>query len=565
MVDLKGRPFYLKDEDIDWIKATIKSMSMEEKIGQLFCMNIRDYSDEMLDYMFDAMKVGGVMYRQGELESMLAFTQKLQGRSSVPVLIAANLEKGGEDVVKGGTQVGSEMAVAATQDEAFAEKLGTVCGREGRAAGVNWAFAPIIDIDYNFRNPITNTRTFGSDPDTVARMGSAYVRTIQEHKIAACIKHFPGDGLDERDQHLVSSINDFSCQEWDATYGKVYQACIEAGALTCMVGHILQPAYTRRFHPQVRDEEIMPATLSREIMTDLLREQLRFNGLICTDSSTMNGFSIPMDRSEAVPLSIACGADMFLFSRNMKEDFEYMKAGIEKGIISAERLEEALTRILAVKAALGIHKGVEVPTPHQAEKVIGCEEHKKWAEECSDQAITLVKEESGILPITPKRYKRILFYPIENKESHGFYAHSGVGRKVKEMLEQEGFEVTVFEPDPNFEGFTKPVRQYKENFDLCLYVINLATMSNQTVVRIEWQQPMGANCPRFMSVIPTVAVSTGNPYHLLDMPRVRTYINTYGSNDETLKMLVDKLLGRSEFKGVSPVDAFCARWDTRLQ
>ena len=98
-----------------------------------------------------------------------------------------------------------------------------------------------------------------------------------------------------------------------------------------MVGHILQPAYTRRFHPQVRDEEIMPATLSREIMTDLLREQLRFNGLICTDSSTMNGFSIPMDRSEAVPLSIACGADMFLFSRNMKEDFEYMKAGIEKG------------------------------------------------------------------------------------------------------------------------------------------------------------------------------------------------------------------------------------------
>ncbi len=564
MIDLKGHPFYLKDEDIDWIKETIENMSLEEKTGQLFCMNIRDYSDEMLDYMFDAMKVGGVMYRQGELKEVLAFTKKLQERSSVPVLVAANLEKGGEDVVRGGTQIGSEMEVAATQDERFAEKLGTVCGREGRAAGVNWAFSPIIDIDYNFRNPITNTRTFGSNPDVVARMGSAYVKSIQEHKIAACIKHFPGDGLDERDQHLVSSINDFSCEEWDATYGKVYQACIEAGALTCMIGHILQPAYTRYFNPAVRDEEIMPATLSSEIMTGLLRGKLGFNGLICTDSSTMNGFSIPMDRSEAVPLSIACGADMFLFSRNMKEDFGYMAAGIEKGIISAERLEEALTRILAVKAALGMHRKTEVPEIGQSEKIIGCEEHKKWAAECADQAITLVKEEKGVLPLTPQRYKRILFYPIENKVGHGFYTHSGVCEKMKEMLEQEGFEVTVFEPDPNFEGFTKPVCQYKENFDLCLYIINLATMSNQTVVRIEWQQPMGANCPRFMSSIPTVAVSTGNPYHLLDMPRVRTYINTYASNDETLEMLLHKLLGRSEFKGTSPVDAFCGRWDTQL-
>lgn len=564
MIDLKGHPFYLKDEDIDWIKETIENMSLEEKTGQLFCMNIRDYSDEMLDYMFDAMKVGGVMYRQGELKEVLAFTKKLQERSSVPVLVAANLEKGGEDVVRGGTQIGSEMEVAATQDERFAEKLGTVCGREGRAAGVNWAFSPIIDIDYNFRNPITNTRTFGSNPDVVARMGSAYVKSIQEHKIAACIKHFPGDGLDERDQHLVSSINDFSCEEWDATYGKVYQACIEAGALTCMIGHILQPAYTRYFNPAVRDEEIMPATLSSEIMTGLLRGKLGFNGLICTDSSTMNGFSIPMDRSEAVPLSIACGADMFLFSRNMKEDFGYMAAGIEKGIISAERLEEALTRILAVKAALGMHRKTEVPEIGQSEKIIGCEEHKKWAAECADQAITLVKEEKGVLPLTPQRYKRILFYPIENKVGHGFYTHSGVCEKMKEMLEQEGFEVTVFEPDPNFEGFTKPVCQYKENFDLCLYIINLATMSNQTVVRIEWQQPMGANCPRFMSSIPTVAVSTGNPYHLLDMPRVRTYINTYASNDETLEMLLHKLLGRSEFKGTSPVDAFCGRWDTLL-
>lgn len=456
MIDLKGNPFFLDDAAVQWIENTIEAMSLREKVGQLFCMNIRDFGDEMLDYMFGVMNVGGVMYREGELESSVAFTKKLQGRSKVPVLIAANLEKGGSDIVSGGTQIGSEMGVAATGDVEMAHKLATVCGREGRAVGANWAFAPIVDIDYNFRNPITNTRTFGSDPATVARMGRAYVETIQQHGIAACIKHFPGDGLDERDQHLVSSINDSTCAEWDETFGKVYADCIDAGALTCMIGHILHPAYTRHFSPDIPDGDIMPATLSKELMTGLLREKLGFNGLICTDSSTMNGFSIPMERSKAVPHSIACGADMFLFSRNMQEDFDCMLAGVQTGIISQERLNDALTRILAVKAALKLHTGLDLPEVEDSRRVVGCAQHKEWALECADKAITLVKEEPGVLPITPERYRRILFFPIENKNAMSFYAQSNVTGKVKQALEAEGLEVTTFEPDPNFEGFTAP-------------------------------------------------------------------------------------------------------------
>ena len=564
MVDLKGNPFFLKEEDIQWVNATLDGMSLAEKVGQLFCVNIRDFGDEMLDYMFDVMHAGGVMYREGPVEQSRAFTQKLQRRSKVPMLIAANLEKGGNDIVQGGTQLGSAMSVAATGDIGMAEKLATVCGREARAVGANWAFAPVIDIDYNFRNPITNTRTFGSDPGLVAAMGRQYVTEIQRQGLAACIKHFPGDGRDERDQHLVTTINDFSCEEWDRTYGEVYAQSIKAGALTCMVGHILQPAYTRHFTPSIKDEDILPATLSGEIMTNLLREKLGFNGLICTDSSTMSGFSIPMERSRAVPLSIACGADVFLFSRNMKEDFDYMLAGVEDGTITQTRLHEAITRILAVKAALGLHKSLDLPEAEEAKKIVGCAEHRAWATECADKAITLVKEEKGVLPLTPQRYRRILFYPVENPNAPSFYTQTGAADKVKQALEREGFEVTVFQPDPGFEGFAQPTYTYREKYDLCLYIVNLATMSNQTVVRIEWQQPMGANCPRFIASIPTVVVSTGNPYHLIDMPRVKTYINTYAANDETLAMLVEKLAGRSPFMGRSPVDAFCGKWDTRL-
>ena len=156
------------------------------------------------------------------------------------------------------------MEIAATDDETMAAKMAEACGREAGAVGANWSFAPIIDIDSNFRNPITNTRTFGSDPERVARMGLSYVNTIQKLGMAACIKHFPGDGQDERDQHLVTSINDLDCETWMNTYGMVYKKCIDAGALTVMTGHIMQPAWERAINPDIKDEELMPGSLSHE-------------------------------------------------------------------------------------------------------------------------------------------------------------------------------------------------------------------------------------------------------------------------------------------------------------
>ena len=136
----------------------------------------------------------------------------------------------------------------------MANHLAEICATEGRACGANWAFAPIVDIEGNFRNPITNTRTFGSDAGRVAAMGKEYVTVVQRHGMAASIKHFPGDGQDERDQHLVTSVNPMSCEEWDASYGMIYRECIEAGALSCMVGHIMLPSYAKRINPAIKYE-----------------------------------------------------------------------------------------------------------------------------------------------------------------------------------------------------------------------------------------------------------------------------------------------------------------------
>ncbi len=562
-MDLRAKPFCLDDEGIAWVEKTRASLSQEDKLGQLFCLCAREGTEQEWTDILSVLRPGGIMYRPFPLETAVEYT-KILSSSPVPMLIAANLEKGGNGIVSEGTLLGTPMEVAATDELDMARKLAEVAATEGAAVGANWAFSPIIDIDYNFQNPITNVRTFGSDPKRVRDMGEIFVKTVQSHGLAVSIKHFPGDGCDGRDQHLVTSVNSLDCDAWDETYGSIYKRCIDAGAMTVMVGHIMQPAYSRRLNPALRDEEILPATLAPELMQGLLRDKLGFNGLIVTDATTMAGFTIPMPRCDAVPASIAAGADMFLFTRNLADDVGYMRAGLERGILTPERLDEAVTRILALKAALGLHKQRQLPTLDSAKAVVGSAEHKLWAKECADKAVTLVKEEPGVLPISPAKYPRVLYYDLESGQGPAYSVRAGACEDFCQLLKNEGFDVEVFKPAEGFEGFMASMEDYLDKYDLIVYLANLATKSNQTTVRIEWAQPMGANCPHYVTSIPTIFISVENPYHLYDAPRVKTFINAYNSTMPVLEAIVDKLTGRSTFKGKSPVDAFCGQWDTKL-
>ncbi len=567
---LKAKPFYLSEEDIKWVEDTLASMSTEDKIHHLFCLITYNDEEEYCKFIAQQVRPGGFMSRIMPTAECISAIEKMQKYSKIPMLVAANLEAGGNGITSEGTILGRPMEVGATHEVEQARRLGEVCGVEGAAVGCNWSFAPIIDIDYNWRNPITNTRTFGSEPELVRDMGKAYVEEVQKHGLAATIKHFPGDGRDERDQHVAPSINDLSCEEWDKTYGAAYKASIDAGCKTVMIGHILQPAYTRHFRPGIEDKDIMPATVSKELVTDLLRNQLGFNGLVITDSTTMAGVASLISREKMVPLTIAAGCDMFLFTKSLEEDIEYMTKGYEQGVFTEERLNDAVTRILALKASLKLHQkqaeGTLVPTLEEAKKLIGQEKFIRWSKECADKSITLVKEEKGVLPITPQKYKRILFYPLENKSAGTsiFSIDDSQNTKFKEALEKEGFEVDVFKPFEGFEGVMQPVKEFTDKYDLLVYAASLQTKSNQTVVRIEWANPMGANVPIYCHTIPTIFVSFENPYHLVDVPQVRTYINCYCGFNTVIESLVEKLTGKSEFKGTSPVDPFCGKWEAKL-
>ncbi len=566
---LRKKPFNLTDAGVAWVKDTLEGLSEEEKIGQLFCLIAYNSEEETLKSFVTKYKIGGCMGRPMPLEEIHDTISCMQGNTKIPLLIAANFEAGGDGLVKEGTNIGPHMQVAAAGGSEFAGKMGYVCGREGAAVGANWAFAPVIDIDMNFRNPIMATRLFSSDANLVKECGVAYTKSCQEQGMAVSIKHFPGDGVDERDQHLVTSVNSLTCEEWDASFGEVYKACIDAGALTVMAGHIMQPAYSRKLCPGIKDEDIMPATLAPELLQGLLRDQLGFNGLIVTDATTMAGMCIPMSRKKAVPYTIAAGCDMFLFTKNLDEDYEFMKAGVEDGTITQERLDEAVLRILGLKAALKLPEkqadGTLVPDIDTARKIIGCSEHKELERACADRAVTLVKNKQGLLPLNVNDYKRVLLYPIISGENAlGYAGGEDVTEAIKAALEKEGFQVDVFEAPQGLEGRASKYQEMVDKYDLLLYVGNMITKSNQTVVRIEWAQPMGANCPNYQAEIPTIFISFANPYHLIDVPRIRTYINAYKFKKVNVEAVMDKLLGRSEFKGKDPVDSFCGMWDTRL-
>ena len=547
MIQYKENPFYLTEEQVQWVESTYDSMSLEEKIGQLFCPIVFTKDEKELKELVETKHIGGMLYREGPGEELRQSHKILQDASKIPLLTASNLEYGGNGSAIEGTYYGREMLAAATGDVERAYQLGKVSCSEGAAVGVNWSFAPVVDLDLNYHNPITNVRTFGSDLQTVIDMGKAYIRGAKEEGVATSVKHFPGDGVDERDQHLVTSVNALSCKEWDESYGKIYKEMIEAGTLTVMAAHIALPAYEEYFD-QKPCERILPATLSENLLKKLLREQLGFNGLIVTDATPMVGFCSAMDRATAVPLSIENGCDMFLFNRNMEEDFRLMREGYEKGILSDARLEEAVKRILATKAAMHLpekqEKGQLVPDA-SALDILNCETYDCWAKECADEGVTLVKDIQNLLPIDPKKHKRVLLELMGD-----FPSNKRVCESFVRELEARGFEVTVYEPE-GFEVMEDSVESFKSRYDLIFYVGNIETASNKTVSRLNWHTMfgLGNNMPWMVHEMPALFVSVGNPYHLLDAPMIKTFVNGYCNSEYVIHAVVEKLCGDSEFKG----------------
>lgn len=588
MVDLRAKPYYLDDEQIKWVEDTIAGMSDEEKAGQLFFDNNGAASDEELRNIINKYHLGGFRYNGIPSKRVREVIEVLQTTSPIPLFIACNTESGGNGSGTDGTYIGTGIKVAATDKVEYARQLGFLSNEEAAAMGNNMAFAPVCDILYNWENTEVVTRCFGNDVQRVIDMSVAYMQGVHQLPgYASVAKHFPGNGQDFRDAHLSSNINEFTKEEWMATYGKVYKALIDAGLDGIMGGHIMLPKYMREVKPGITDDEMLPATLCPELMTGLLRDELGFNGMVVTDASHMVGMTNRMTRHDMVIASINAGCDMFLFYNDADEDIGWVLEAYRDGSISQERMNEALTRILGLKAHLGLHKGAKVPSAEELSKVLGAQKYKDAAAAIAKDAITLVKyKDEGVLPVTPEKYKRIMIVNLQGADSpmsqlmkfaFGAGATKNTAQILCEKLQAKGFDAFVYESpidrakrlaaegkkagfDDMYKAGKSAIADFKAAQDMVITLFDVA--SGRPVFGFS---KGGGEIPWYVHELPVVGISVNAPTMLADVPTLRTYINAYDSKDYTLDALVEKLMtGPEAFTGIDPIDSFCGLWDTHI-
>lgn len=545
-------PLALAPADRAWVDRTRDALSTEEKVAQLFVLSSReDSADETTELA--GLKPGGVHRFPGrDLAAAVTETRAILERSETPPIISGDIE-GGTLSYAFATPVLNQLGIAACADLGLSEAIAGVIARESRALGYDWTFTPVVDINRSFRNPVVGTRSYGSDVETVLEQARVYVRTVQAHGLAATAKHWPGDGLDDRDQHLVTSVNPLDRAEWDASFGHIYRGLIEEGVMTVMSAHIALPAIMRRLLPDAGRDAFRPASVSRLLNQLLLREQLGFRGLIVSDATVMGGLTSWMDREEAVPAVIEEGCDVFLFSRNAAADMALMMKGLRERRLSEDRLEEAVTRMLTLKARLGLHRrsvDERIGSVEQVRAALCTPAHLAAAEEAAGRALTLVKDVPSLLPLEPSRHRRVV---VISEPGWSFFS-GAIERSFapfEDAMRERGFDLRAYDP-------ANPPTM--SDTDLVIYLIGQEATPSLGSIHLDFAELHGGSrmaMMQFNRELPTLLISFGQPYYLYDAPNFGTYINGYCSLPSSQRELVRRLNGEVAFTGKSPVDPFC--------
>lgn len=547
---LSAAPFNLDADGRGWVRSTLSGLDRAAKVRQLFVHICFGTGPEVVARMTALAPAGVTKFFGPDAQAELDTLDALRAAAAIPYLVSADLE-GSRMSPPFGTEVPNPLALAAVDDVQASGTIARIMAEEARAAGVNWSFTPVVDINALFRSPIVATRGLGSDPARIRAHALAHIAGLQANGVAATAKHWPGEGHDDRDQHLVTTINPLSVADWNATHGALYRAAIEAGVMSVMSAHIAFPAYVLSKDPQAGIEAYRPASVSALLNQTLLREELGFNGVIVSDATPMAGFGAWAHRDEMLPQVVSSGCDVILFSDEPEADIARIETALDDGRLTAVRLDEAMIRVLGLKAALGLHKA----NPAADRTRLFNPDNAATAQAITARAPTLVKDVQGILPLSPDRHRRVLVYTTGIVTPlHG----TGQEMIFADLMRAEGFEVTFYSPE---------ARQDQRNFDLVLYLMGEETLLTRGRIFLDWNRLTGGMfgaMARHWHQVPTMLISFGYPYYLYDAPRMPCVVNAYATMDSMQHAVLDCLLGRAPFRGTNPVDPFCGLPDARF-
>lgn len=550
MDGLRLPPFGLDDEAMTWVAATLGRLTLKQKLAQL--LNVPLHGDDPADARrVAALQAGGVTRFVGEdLEAAWHATRAVLEAAHVPPLVSGDLE-GGAIAVPFGTQLPNQLGLAAAADPVLSAEAVAVLAAEARALGYNWTFSPVVDINAAFRSAIVATRSYGTDLETVLAQARVNVRTFQAHGIAATAKHWPGEGFDDRDQHLVTTLNPLEPAAWEASFGRLYRTLIDDGVLAVMAGHIAWPAYAR-LHGAQGLEACRPASVSALLNQRLLRRELGFNGVLVSDASGMAGLGSWDEHARLVPEVIAHGCDMLLFPRGFDADIALLLRALDDGRLTERRVEEALVRVLGLKAALGLHRlslDERLPPLEQARRVVRAPAHQQVEQRAASASVTLVKDVHATLPLCPRLHHRVVL--VTEPERLGFAFQKPLPLHIPQLLAQHGFEVRAYDPEQS---------PTPADTDLVLYLMAQESLLLRSHIYMDWTRLHGSfrgAMRRHWHELPCVLVSMGHPYYLYDAPRMPCVINAYTAIEPVQQAVVRKLLGAEPFTAASPVDATC--------
>lgn len=523
-------------------RRIVEKLTPTELIGQLMCVNISASTTPAQFEEYCKSRMPGsifVMRRTGrEVKTFLEIANRY---SPVPVIVASDVEHGPGMGLSGQPTIPDSMAWGACNDAELLKKAGRETAKICRRNGIHWAFAPVIDLNINPNNPESNIRSISDDPSRVAAIAGAHMEGMQEkgYMVTAC-KHFPGQGMDDRNSHFVTVDNPLSKRKWLSTYGAVYKEMIRRGTPSIMAGHITLPAFQPENEGPLGP---LPATLSKALLTDLLKGKLGFKGCVVSDAMGMIGASSHCPIDEMIVKFFGAGGDMYLFPR--PNDYDTLKKAVEDGTISMERLQDAAMRVMYLKDRARLFD-------EQDKVLAGIEDNipiGDTAQEIADKSICLVHNKDGIIPATlPSGSKILLVNAMED-----FFHKPPKGDEfasMKEALVEAGMQVTEL-----FTPTYVQVKEERDKYDMIL--VNLRYSSRNChggSLRIAWDN-IDAFWHSYIFQHPKVVVTSfGDPYKIREFPYVRTYINAFSDTADSQRAVVKVILGKIPAQGKSPVD-----------
>ncbi len=536
------------------VQQWLRSMTLRDRIAQLLIVpcygdspSARSVAYRKFQHLIGDLHVGGMIVvnrvvngqvRYAEPYAMAAFLNRMQKAARVPLIMAADFERGASMRVNGTTKFPHNMAYGATGNTVFSRQEGIAAAREARALGVQWIFAPDADVNNNPDNPIINIRSYGSDPKQVADHVSAYIEGAHSnpaYKVLVTAKHFPGHGDTAIDTHIGIARLEASKQRMSEVELVPFRAAIEHGVDSIMTVHMSVPAY---------EEQDIPATVSPAVLTGLLRRELKFNGIITTDAMDMQGLSKVFTPGEASVRAIEAGADILLMPPKPEESIRAIVQAIASGRLTRKRIDESVTKLLMAKARLGLNtrKLVDVETINDTLESAEADEE---AQNVADHAVTLVRDDKNLIPIKSPDASCMLIL------AEGRFSLQG-RRMLEEMRKRAPkMKTTLLDPTvPDIE-----LQQAATDAAACDAVYVAAFVS---VAAYRGDLVLAAGFAPFVTSLtagkaPVALIALGNPYLLRSFPNVGAYLTTFSTVIPSEVATVKALFGEIAITGHLPV------------